>query len=443
MNPWMAGLGAGLESIGSSAMQILAQQQAQREREKERERLEKQQQEALARANRQYDQGVAQWAFQNHLTPMDVAQAQQKANAQAGETLGQFRAAALPGALGIGLGDTGDALATEAQQRMGRGRAVDLEFSDGNARRYFQRYEDSPQGIAEATAKREDAKANATQHRAIGLEEAKQRLKRQAAFNTLQRLGQVPQGIKAFEDAPDEAWDDLLQQYRDERLAKLRKSDAPSAVGTLSEITDDEGNVWQRNTRTGQLSPLTKPDGTPFKAPPKSGGTPTEAEAKAAAYAQRMLTAKLTLEGLDALKVNGQPSRTQAWMQAGGGMIPDSWAEGTANALRSPEQQVYNNAVGDFINAFLRRDSGAAISKEEWARYAPMFTDRPDDSPEVRAQKKANRAANTQLMIKQAGKAWSPEIEGISASAATQAFLPWTKSGTLSPTEALQQRNRR
>lgn len=439
MNPWLAGLGAGLQSAGQSAMQILAQAQARKEREDERERLKQKEQDALTRANRDYDQRVSQWAFQNNLTPYEEAQAQRGVDLKTGQALGAMRGVALPGALGIGLADAGDALSSEAQQRMNRGRSLEVTMSDGSSRKLFQRYEDSPDGRAEAAARREEAKANATLQRQLELEQRKQRLQEEQAFNTLNRLGQVPKGV-TFKDAQDESWTDLLAQYRAERLARIRESGNSGAVGTMTEFTDDKGNVWNRNSRTGQLTPVVMPDGTQAKAPPKNTGAPTESEMKAAGFAQRMVTAKQTLEGMADLKVEGQPSRPQAFWQAGGGLMPDGMAEGIANWLRTPEQQVYQNAVSDFINAFLRRDSGAAISATEWQRYAPMFTDRPDDSEQVKAQKRANRAAVTQLMVKQAGKAWSPELDQVSSDAAGAALMPWRQRNLPSPTEALRGR---
>jgi hypothetical protein len=443
MSDWMAGLGAGLQSFGGSAMQILAQMQARKEREEERKRLEQKEQDALTRANRDYDQRVSQWAFQNNLTPYEEAQAQRGVDLKTGQSLSALRGASMPGAMGLIGAAAGDAITSEAQQQMNRGRSLDVTMSDGSSRKLFQRYEDSPEGRAEATARREETKALGAQQRALDLERQKKRLDEEKAFNTLNRLGQVPKGV-TFNDAQDESWTDLLAQYRDERMQNLRNRGAAAgagSVGTMTEFTDDKGNVWNRNSRTGQLTPVVMPDGTQAKAPPKNTAAPTESEMKAAAYAQRMLTAQQTIEGMADLKVGGEPSRAQAFLQAGGGLVPDTWAEGAANRLRTPEQQVYNNAVSDFINAVLRRDSGAAISAQEWARYAPMFTDRPDDSPEAKAQKRANRAAVTQLMVKQAGKAWSPDLDRVSSDAASAALMPWSQRNLPSPTDAL--RNRR
>ncbi|HET8870417.1 MAG TPA: hypothetical protein VFM48_08230 [Aquabacterium sp.] len=62
-----------------------------------------------------------------------------------------------------------------------------------------------------------------------------------------------------------------------------------------------------------------------------------------------------------------------------------------ANAFASPEQQQVEQAQRDFINAVLRRESGAAISMGEFSNAAKQYFDQPNDSPQVRAQKRTAR----------------------------------------------------
>jgi hypothetical protein len=51
----------------------------------------------------------------------------------------------------------------------------------------------------------------------------------------------------------------------------------------------------------------------------------------------------------------------------------------------------YDQAKRDFINAILRRESGAVISEEEFANAEQQYFPQPGDGPEVIAQKRANR----------------------------------------------------
>jgi hypothetical protein len=57
----------------------------------------------------------------------------------------------------------------------------------------------------------------------------------------------------------------------------------------------------------------------------------------------------------------------------------------------SPEYQQMRQAQSDFINATLRRESGAAISPGEFDNANKQYFPQPGDSPEVIAQKAANR----------------------------------------------------
>jgi hypothetical protein len=59
---------------------------------------------------------------------------------------------------------------------------------------------------------------------------------------------------------------------------------------------------------------------------------------------------------------------------------------GKSNEIKQQEQ-----AERNFINAILRRESGAAISPSEFESAAIQYFPQPGDSTEVLAQKKANR----------------------------------------------------
>ena len=70
------------------------------------------------------------------------------------------------------------------------------------------------------------------------------------------------------------------------------------------------------------------------------------------------------------------------------------------NALRAQEQ-----AERNFVNALLRRESGAAIAPTEFASAEQQYFPRSGDSPEVKAQKRANRLQVLAGLQAEAGKA--------------------------------------
>lgn len=61
------------------------------------------------------------------------------------------------------------------------------------------------------------------------------------------------------------------------------------------------------------------------------------------------------------------------------------------NYLKSPEYQQAEQAGKEFLQAILRKDTGAAITPQETSEYGSVYLPRPGDGPEVLAQKKASR----------------------------------------------------
>ena len=70
-----------------------------------------------------------------------------------------------------------------------------------------------------------------------------------------------------------------------------------------------------------------------------------------------------------------------------------------ANARQSPNQQMVEQAQRDFVNAVLRRESGAAISPGEFDSAAKQYFPSIGDSPQVKAQKSANRQLAIQGLL--------------------------------------------
>ena len=73
------------------------------------------------------------------------------------------------------------------------------------------------------------------------------------------------------------------------------------------------------------------------------------------------------------------------------------------NFFASPETQKALQAQRDFVNATLRQESGAAISNSEFENAQKQYFPQPGDSPEVIAQKAANRLTVIKGFARQAG----------------------------------------
>lgn len=74
-----------------------------------------------------------------------------------------------------------------------------------------------------------------------------------------------------------------------------------------------------------------------------------------------------------------------------------------ANKFASKEQQQVEQGERDFINAILRQESGAVISDQEFANARKQYFPMPGDSPEVIAQKAANRQTSINALRVAAG----------------------------------------
>ena len=158
----------------------------------------------------------------------------------------------------------------------------------------------------------------------------------------------------------------------------------------------------QLNTKTGEFKPMnppsngitiTNPDGSTTQiGGPAGGGKPmTESQANANLFATRMETADKTLAKLD---TQGTDFFASLASKAPGG-----------NYLLTPEYQMFMQAKLDFLNAVLRKESGAVIGAEELAKGDQQYFPQPGDSPKVIAQKAENRKTAIKGVREASGKA--------------------------------------
>lgn len=61
------------------------------------------------------------------------------------------------------------------------------------------------------------------------------------------------------------------------------------------------------------------------------------------------------------------------------------------NYLKSPEYRQAERAGKEFLAIVLRKESGGAITVEEWRDYAPIFLPMPGDDPQTLADKRVAR----------------------------------------------------
>lgn len=122
----------------------------------------------------------------------------------------------------------------------------------------------------------------------------------------------------------------------------------------------------------------------------------TSDERKAAGFTRRLEQAEDVFTKLGV--VNFDPTSFSAAVMRNDftGLSKDTAARQQAQAERN------------FVNAILRRESGAAISKDEFANAEEQYFPRYGDTPEVLEQKRQNRILAIDNLKNESGKAYSP-----------------------------------
>lgn len=124
---------------------------------------------------------------------------------------------------------------------------------------------------------------------------------------------------------------------------------------------------------------VTSPDGTVMTIGGGSNTKLTEGQSKDVLYYTRGIDANKSLDMFE--------GELTDIIQSGAGKIP----LGLGNYLQSPQFQQAKQAGDNFLAAILRKDTGAAVTKQEFQLYGEMFLPVPGDSPEVVKQKRRAR----------------------------------------------------
>lgn len=151
------------------------------------------------------------------------------------------------------------------------------------------------------------------------------------------------------------------------------------------------------NIDTGEFKPVTQ-GGAPIGPKDKD---PNDAQGKAILFGSRMSASDAILRDLEKRGVT-----TGSIIKQGAEALPlvGGAAGMAANFVASKDEQLIEQAQRDFINAVLRRESGAVISDQEFANARRQYFGQPGDSPDVLAQKQQNRALAVKGMETEAGR---------------------------------------
>ncbi|MDR5802128.1 hypothetical protein [Caballeronia sp. LZ001] len=167
------------------------------------------------------------------------------------------------------------------------------------------------------------------------------------------------------------------------------------------------------NKATGQARPATGLDGQPIATPT---GNLTGEQSNAVAFGARALDAQNTLRQLEAGGTNSggrfaQGLENLPWV---GGALSNGvrstatlplgiGAAAQATIAPNEQQQSYEQAQRNFVSAVLRKESGAAISNDEYANEAKKYFPQPGDTPATIEQKARARDLAIEGLKAQAG----------------------------------------
>jgi hypothetical protein len=195
----------------------------------------------------------------------------------------------------------------------------------------------------------------------------------------------VPSAVQEYNFAVQQGFKGTFTDYR-QQMARAGATNVTTSYGAPVAGVDENGKpvYFQPNKEGGQPSiiPGVRPEAKP----------PNEQQANAAGFARRLMEANANLESA----AYSPTISTQALS-----------AMPFTNTFLSDAQQRADQAKREFINAQLRRESGAAIGPNEFDSANKQYFPQPGDKPAVLEQKRKARQTAIENMRSAAGSAAS------------------------------------
>lgn len=160
-----------------------------------------------------------------------------------------------------------------------------------------------------------------------------------------------------------------LKSVSDLNLKLIEKGITPTK-SLLNATTQDE---WMQAVIDDKISFITGGSGATGVVT-LNGKPLTDGQATSLGFARRMAQANTIIDSIGS---------QFASVSSFGGLLP--------SGLQSADRQRYEQAKRNFVNAVLRKESGAAISPSEFSSAEKQYFPQAGDKPEVIAQKKQNR----------------------------------------------------
>lgn len=234
----------------------------------------------------------------------------------------------------------------------------------------------------------------------------------------------------------------LAGVFRDKTNSETTKNlRENSGASNRQVVTTGDGHVVIVDKATGQTETVMGANGAPLTG--KGGGMKplTESQAKAQLFGGRMMEAEKVLSEIEGKGVYSTGVAKNI-VTGAVGIVNDNAAEAAGSALRftmSDDQKKLDQAQRDFINATLRRESGAVISPVEFANGQRQYFPQVGDPPDLIAQKRRNRELATKLILSEVPEGQrfrgleSPQSSPPTAPTAPQAPQPFAPQASARP----------
>lgn len=178
----------------------------------------------------------------------------------------------------------------------------------------------------------------------------------------------------------------------------------------LQVVTGADGAITVVNKRTMTAQPVMDAQGRTAQGKTVAAKALTESQAKSNLFGARMYESNNILNELEKAGVT-RPGAIKGSAETVGrilGLGTDSMggtladAAGTlTNWTQSKSQQRVDQARRDFVNAVLRKESGAVISSQEFANADKQYFPQPGDTKAAIEQKRNNRELAMNMMLKE------------------------------------------
>lgn len=233
-------------------------------------------------------------------------------------------------------------------------------------------------------------------------------------------LGLGAQYMRADEQERARIANEQLRRDLARDAADLRRDLA--GQGRYQHIQNPEtGEIVLYNTKTAEVMPLSgvqgvspapPPSGAPgFKLPASGGPKLTDTEDKSRFYADNMARSLPSM--LEVYKSGYVPTRIDqiAAGPAATGFIGSMADAVIPRSMASENGRQFYDAGRQVLISILRKESGAAITQDEWTSYGPVHLPWPGDSQKDRQRKMQNLKSMANSMANSAGPAkrfWVP-----------------------------------